>query len=180
MKLNTLVTVSFKADHYRLRSTKRYKELTPAYKIGESTYRDMCRIANGTWRRGGDTSRRHDSRRGLDDAGGGGPPLSSSSSSSHRRDRTTRSFYGARSGCLVVQSEFDWYSGFGPESARPLLLEGPGSGFLGVVVFDLEADDFAGSCGGVKHPLVRRLRRMLWLNEQRRPMLPLDGADAAA
>lgn len=32
MKLNTLVTVSFKADHYRLRSTKRYKELTPAYK----------------------------------------------------------------------------------------------------------------------------------------------------
>ncbi|XP_065292677.1 uncharacterized protein [Dermacentor albipictus] len=181
MKLNTLVTVSFKADHYRLRSTKRYKELTPAHKIGESTYRDMCRIANGTWRRGGDRTRRRDSRRGLDDADeadGDGPPLSSSSSSTGR-GRATRSFYGPHSGCLVVQSGFDWYSGFGPESARPLLLEGPGSGFLGVVVFDLEADDFAGSCGGAKHPLVRRLRRMLWLNEQRRPLLPRDLADAA-
>lgn len=186
MKLNTLVTVSFKADHYRLRSSTHYKELTPAYKVGESTYRDMCRIANGTWRLGDQRLRRPDSRRGLDGGGDvarGGLPLSPTSSSSTGRrsgGQATRSFYGSRSGCLVVQSELDWYSGFGPESARPLLLEGPGSGFLGVVVFDLEADDFAGSCGGVKHPLVRRLRRMLWLNEQRRPILPLDGAEAAA
>ncbi|XP_077522636.1 uncharacterized protein LOC144133420 isoform X2 [Amblyomma americanum] len=161
MKLNTLVTVSFKADHYRLRNQKLFKELTPAYKVGQSSYRDMCRLANGSWPR----------------RPGARPRLADPASTSSRRREATRSFYGPRSACLVVQSQLDWYSGFGPESARPLLLDGPGSGFLGVVAFDLEADDFTGACGGAKHPLVRRLRRMLWLNEQRRQTLPRDAAD---
>lgn len=38
MKLSTLVTVSFKADHYKLVNAKRYKELMPAYKASARSF----------------------------------------------------------------------------------------------------------------------------------------------
>ncbi|XP_077537478.1 uncharacterized protein LOC144149701 [Haemaphysalis longicornis] len=178
MKMSTLVTVSFKADHYKLTNAKLYKELTPAYKVGESTYRDLCRIVNSTAPPSHDDS-------ALFAGGDDDDEESRADSSTRNRHHVgasatggARSYYGPLSGCLVVQSGHDWYSGFGPESARPLLLDGPGADFLGVVAFDMEADDFAGSCGGARHPLTRQLRRMLWLKEQRQPVDTVAAADA--
>lgn len=152
---------------------------TGGTQVGESTYRDLCRIVNSTA-----PSSRDDSA--LFAGGDDDDEESRADSSTRNRHHVgasatggARSYYGPLSGCLVVQSGHDWYSGFGPESARPLLLDGPGADFLGVVAFDMEADDFAGTCGGARHPLTRHLRRMLWLKEQRQPVDTVPAADAA-
>lgn len=159
------------------------KPSSAGLQVGEATYRDLCRLVNGTT---SSSSSSDDERAWLAGEYDEGRP-DSSTHNGRRAEAATeaaasgaRSYYGSRSACLVVQSGHDWYSGFGPESARALLLDGPGGDYLGVVAFDMEADDFTGSCGGVRHPLTRQLRRMLWLNEQRRPAdIGVPAADAA-